>query len=93
MNGLSEHASISECPHSFGEFFRERGDEGLRKAVELRRHVRALVCEAADEVEDGVGRLSINPEDASLAIHERHPRTIRNSRLSRRQCKSRMSHV
>lgn len=41
-----------ECPLGLGEFFRERGDNGLRLADTLRLQLGDAVCETVDEAHD-----------------------------------------
>ena len=56
-----------EGPLDPGEFFRERGDDGLRRADGLRLQLVDAVCEAVDKAGDRINALRVNPTDVCLA--------------------------
>ena len=53
-----------------GEFFRERGDEGLWVARQLSLEVCDLVFEPGDEADDRIEPLIIAPADGRMAENE-----------------------
>ena len=53
-----------------GEFFRERGDEGLRVARQLSLEVLDLVFETGDEADDRIEPLIVEPADGRMAKNE-----------------------
>jgi hypothetical protein len=56
-----------ERARNFAEFFGEPGDDGLRRADELRRHVLELIFEAVDQADDSVSALGVHAVDVSVA--------------------------